>query len=82
MAAPMAAGWRRTTLQGLGALAGAHVLVIVITAGIADWGMMTVPEELMGQFILRAVKSSAPLPENPSGLAQLRDHASAFGNRP
>lgn len=43
-------------------------LVVVVTAGLAD----SSPEVLVNSFIIPAVRSSDPLPENPEAVAQLQ----------
>jgi CubicO group peptidase (beta-lactamase class C family) len=58
----------------------AQDLVVVITAAIDSPSMMTEPENLVSRFILPAVKSSQPLPEDRAGSAQLNDRLEAFRN--
>ncbi len=54
-------------------------LVVVMTSGITGQAMMSLPESLMIRFILPAVTSAGPLPENPGARAQLEDRLRAFG---
>ncbi len=46
-------------------------MVIIITAGLTYPDMETVPEDLVGSYILPAVKSQSALPANPQGDTQL-----------
>jgi CubicO group peptidase (beta-lactamase class C family) len=46
-------------------------LIVIINAGLLYPEMETAPETLVNTYILPAVKSSRPLPENTAGVAQM-----------
>jgi hypothetical protein len=54
-------------------------LVIVITANIIGQSMMSLPERLVSTFILPAIKSVGPMPENETARAHLEDCIRRFG---
>lgn len=47
-------------------------LVVVFVSGFGDYEMETVPNALLQTFILPAIKSTTPLPDNPAQTASLQ----------
>jgi CubicO group peptidase (beta-lactamase class C family) len=59
-----------------------HELVVVFTSGLGWHKMVTWPDEFVASYILPAVKSTEPLPQNPTGVAQLTSLIKAVGQQP
>jgi CubicO group peptidase (beta-lactamase class C family) len=54
-----------------------HELVVVFTSDLAEEDFY-VPQELLNEYIIPAVESSAPLPANPRGVARLKRRIEAL----
>jgi CubicO group peptidase (beta-lactamase class C family) len=58
----------------------ARDLVVVFTSDLAERDTL-VPVSLLSEFIIPAVRSTRPLPENPGGVAALEAHIQDLANR-